>query len=1171
MISERIKALLSLLVIAFISGLIVAKPSTAQEPGEVPPPAGDPLAFCESEVPTETPLQCLGRELTDYMNGTLDELEDRNVTLNHVKLLSPAFNLTSGFTPVMYSNMVLCGARFPDLWGFSGNVYTLDGVRAMDFYINNGWAAAFAGKPVIFTEFGDFGTSEIGFDGQGRENLIGAMEAEYRRALGMGIFGINYFASVKDDTNGLPVNEQFYAIHGITTEEFLRITASSPSVAGLNQGLWALGGVVQQNVGRLGRRWAVEIVGGPDVENIERAVNDYPNVNTVVRLCVGANSCGSLDEPDEMANYLIALDNAVNRDVWVIVGPNEPVSEPWVAPECELQDIEFVGGGPAALPPSPQSPPPAPSPPPYARCDEVYYPEFHSLRPYPTSSCINTIFSQVRMCANDFTARQVVVASRDDATSCTPIDEFTESCNFQVTSTMNIEVAATQSRFPIMGNTELVPNSQSREDELTYPQRVNEYVSWYLNGTTNRAEEEDENILRNQFISDDQRLERVEEVINFSGPIKKLFPFDIQHGFYYRQGQWWQEVLSGLRPDQVKDADTSFRGQGFIRHNQIVVCAARQGIIGRALPIPCYEGRGDEIIARLTQDPNNPFDIDLIPWVGDIGGALFLTSLNPIWSFTPMSSTEDLYGRLTYDFAEVDTSMDPDSLSFSVNLPGQDAVLSFAHIVETVQLANELQKTYTSLDFVTEDDPVQSDARVIYGDPPLGQYFDQNDEENCEIVETRTNPGDLLYGVIDDGDPDRIFQSPQEEGSITYTAEFTCELPIPIPDPTCVLSCQEGQLLVPPLYPPDLDCIEFCEPPPPLCYQFIDFTMDVESSTPLAHNIYDKFVAGDYAIFRRMFPRVEEGAPIDFIEDIPAEDRVWYNAYNTSIEGAGNAGTGPIAGDPDDNRSGARAQLYFPHIGSVHQYFLQDIQRALRPWGIGNTPVGVDQDGNIECTAEVDLLSLPPADPSCTGACNGYTFESPTMQAIFESAASAYNVPVSVLLGIFFSEGGLNSNDDRSESAVLQASGPNCEVTDCDSNVSGSGARGPWQFIPSTWNTVSSAVIDAGVSDGREPNICNLLDSTFAAARLLSIGVNGHSGYPTGAGGQCFGVAYNRGSKQGSGCAWTDSDVTTAARQYLGYCQEPGHPDSSLSYYVPCPGSNATCYQMRVRNFCPAP
>jgi hypothetical protein len=329
----------------------------------------------------------------------------------------------------------------------------------------------------------------------------------------------------------------------------------------------------------------------------------------------------------------------------------------------------------------------------------------------------------------------------------------------------------------------------------------------------------------------------------------------------------------------------------------------------------------------------------------------------------------------------------------------------------------------------------------------------------------------------------------------------------------------------------------------------------VLTKTPKADSVWSRLVAGPASVFKRFFPKLGEKGPVIAALDIPGATNVTYS------------GEGLVRAANPGQRSGESAELYFPHIGGIHEYFLKGIQTALRPKGMGDRILSgaITRRGAATCTSGA-VPDLPSIDPSCS-ACSKYdSLMPPTMKKIFEAAASYYKIPANVLVGVFYNEGGFGQYEWTEES-VKAASGPNCEVPECDSsNVSPSGAQGPWQFIPTFWTEHANAVLDAGIDDGRTPNQCNLLDATFAAARKLAKEKSGWGGYeaPT-----CVGVTLNTGSSSASGCNWSDSDVITAARQYLGYCESPNPAEQNPNFPVrqQCYDNINLCYQKSILNF----
>jgi len=968
--------------------------------------------FAQGQPPpkTESPHECIARNLAKYMNTVIDEAGN----LNNIRLLSPAFNMTNPHETIIYNYMVnppnrsFPAANFAGLDGFAGNTYTLEVeggiVRAVDWLQRNGWLAAAGsfGKPIYLTEFGDFRTADIREGDPSRPGLIASMREDYSQALNAGIAAINYFAVYKDD--GVSVNEEFYEPrHRLTRDELLGIISQNPGRAGLNQGLFPQGGRVQSKASELGMGWATEIIGGPDL-GIVNSINASP-ATTIIRLCVG-DSCGFSD-PTTLVNFLRLLNGQINREVFVIVGPNEPATEYWAATECPVIDSSRPGGGIPGVPPAGSLPPIGPRPPvPFTPCSQTQNQEFHSLRPYPASPCNQTPLTETRMCANDLTVREVFQATPAQAVNCRQNSPTTQICSFRVSSNIDLEIYTGDTRLPVVGNTELVPNSQTEENKLDNPTRMNEYVSWFLNGITSRAEEEDELIRKSppylpiQTSSLNEIRNRLHEIINFSGPIKKLLPFAVQNGKYLTASSGSMFIPNkvlipdpnqpGLRGEQKNLATKS-------RHNQIAVCEVFK-IINLPLPTRCYRGNDS---SRLRIRDLNP--------IMTVSGILTQTidTYNPIFSFIPFSSTEDLYGEAAVDLdtnkIEVRGSVTIEN--FTPNIP-QASRLSFPHMQETYELANILQKTFAPAHKI-EDPTGRGFGVVEYGNPPMDQLNEQRNMNFCEIKRTFKNPGDLVYGGWEVQNNAHTYN--RANGSLSYNASFECEFPLPIPDPTCMNLCisgiNDGSLVLPPGTTPNQYCSEvLCKPQEPACTQYTEFAMKIKTITPLADFLWDRLVAGESAVFRRIFPRVEEGAPVDKILDIPAEDKIWYYSGSQNFTGGTLLGNGPLAGNPLNMKPGRNASIYFPHLGSVHEYFLKQIQTALRPYGFG----GQSQTGPSVPTVPTTEAKQHLFENTCEGqVCYEYIISQTTANPLCQGRYFNPYIAIAIALN---ENGGLVSN-----------------------------------------------------------------------------------------------------------------------------------------------------------------
>ncbi|MCK4588401.1 hypothetical protein KAT60_01130 [Candidatus Woesebacteria bacterium] len=580
---------------------------------------------------------------------------------------------------------------------------------------------------------------------------------------------------------------------------------------------------------------------------------------------------------------------------------------------------------------------------PYVDCDEVrpnfWHPlqeEFHSLRPYQASPCDEEDSETALFCGNSLVILDTV-SSFDWGASCQNLPDGKLKCTVPKTRSIAIDLSGAE--LPIMGNTEDVRNSQ-RSDGFDDAEKMNEYVSWYLNGIIGRAENEP---------IDPETEEGIRKIVDFSGPLKKLLPQSVQHKYQIRT------IEKALAGDVNDDGESQERS----RHNQIVVCAKEKGIdflgIGKTVPIECYEGDGSKakgdvyrLVGSLPQRSweGNRFDFAniqerlinfgtiLLPdipreTIKSYLGNVWLKKVPPLesqfedsvfyrkaynewrgktcllipvikflvcvdnpavrnkWAdlfpYIPFSSTEDRVGLVELDsFGIQPVSENVTITNVSIDY-WSPAKLYFAHMEETSELAEILQQT-----FVPKDGNMTGG---VTGVSPGG---------DCDLVNVRTNEGDDLFaGEIG--------------GILSYDAEFSCDLYENATESACT-----KQVLV---------------------------SLSVLTKTPKADEVWSRTVAGPSAIFKRIFPKVGPGGAILRILDIPAATKVTYIGAD-------------FAGNPGNQRSGESAELYFPHIGGVSEYFLKGIQTILRPKGFGeqiisgSEPGGTCQTGFGPCSVE---------------------------------------------------------------------------------------------------------------------------------------------------------------------------------------------------------------------------
>lgn len=613
----------------------------------------------------------------------------------------------------------------------------------------------------------------------------------------------------------------------------------------------------------------------------------------------------------------------------------------------------------------PPVPPATPIP-----CTEVTDSEFHSLRPYPGSPCLAAMSETASFCGDSLTLTDnIKITYNPDTDNCVSIPGGKVRCTYSKNQNKKIKIDLSEAELPIMGNTEDVFNSQNpitsdneenKKRNIPPEERVNNYVSWYLNGIFNRAE------YSPIALADPNASPAPPSIVDFSGPINKLLP---------------QEVAFRSKINTVKQA-------GKTRHNQIVGCTysvtAFFGLIhiGR-IPGPCYIDsialdilkiifkiddekwrlkKWGNKLPPLRSDFDNYTDyyVKYQEWRGKkcwqieipesilgvkipiLGGLTIVVCgddpTNPnfygtMFSYIPLTSTEDRKGEVT---ASGSVGSAPGVTISNVSTSFTNSILYFAHMQEASEAAAILQDTF-----------VYKGADKF----AAGNSVPVNTAGSCKIVDVRSNPGDNLLAT-------------PITGNISYTAAFTCDFNA-VSSSSCSGTCVPSQL----------ECRDgggkpgtgscsgnrYCcnfstptPPPPQTCTEAIPITIATTTKTPLADKIWAQLVSGTSSVFRRIFPKLGSGSQIGEVKDIPASTKVTYS--------------GDVSGTGD---------LNFPHIGGVSEYFLKGIQTMLRPKGygesisFGETPPGVFASGSCPLVGEnVYLLCSSFNGPNSSG-CHG--------------------------------------------------------------------------------------------------------------------------------------------------------------------------------------------------------
>jgi hypothetical protein len=582
-------------------------------------------------------------------------------------------------------------------------------------------------------------------------------------------------------------------------------------------------------------------------------------------------------------------------------------------------------------------------------------PNFNSSRPYQASPCGDS--PKAVMCGNSLQVIEDTPSRR--AAAGTPFLDVE-----MVMQQKQYAADVTGATFPIAGNTELTKNSQSTEDQIDDATRVNEYLNWYLNGTTDRAE---------NGVTDTNKI------VDYAGPVRKLLPGVIQDAQRLVTIKNLYESADYATDEPQNPGDhpgpTELIHDDAITHDQIVVCTENAvrviplwlsnlldlPTLGVETPTECYPNEGSPadgsafrldmwsqpneigelvskasqyipiifpgIISQLLADISNhwPKRYPPLPWSDQdgqpfetykdyqkaynewrgqlctfvpniFGGEKMLICVgawpiltNPyadLYSYVPLSNTVDKNAKTPITGVGINGIGGTE-----VRLPGiayeiiQDPVLFYPHTAEVSELSDILNTTYIPKEGTTHEIP--SDSTEPLNDPETNK---------CRIVNLRSNPGDYLFPEVD---PSEV-RVEVKEYLVTR---------IPCHDVTRYDERRGIEITY------------------ALCRGQVAIEIRMITKVPYAKEIYDSTTAGADSTFRRIYPKVEAGAPVTCISNIPSVTNVQYIPTENMDE---MKVIGPLGDNTTDN-----PQLYFPHFGSVYDYFLKGIQTALRPKGYG--------------------------------------------------------------------------------------------------------------------------------------------------------------------------------------------------------------------------------------------
>lgn len=275
---------------------------------------------------------CIASGLADYISQVFDEFGTRGS--GNVKFLSPVFNMTdpkfSSFATQLDEALAEKGYEegLGSFYLVAGNAYNTSGKR-ITTWVDEA-PAVVKKRNIILTEIGWY------------PHLVG----DRKRVINKLAQEINKFPE-KNIEGGLIFNvfghNDDFKEQSMSDEELnLLFSKCSSSRVGANSAAYYYHEDLYSKADGYGMDYSLEIGNAMEITgSVKQGIEDATGrgVTPIVRIGVGDDS-GGFDDPQALIDAINTINSYAASDVYVIIGPNEPLIENWATPECESRSSE---------------------------------------------------------------------------------------------------------------------------------------------------------------------------------------------------------------------------------------------------------------------------------------------------------------------------------------------------------------------------------------------------------------------------------------------------------------------------------------------------------------------------------------------------------------------------------------------------------------------------------------------------------------------------------------------------------------------------------------------------------------------------------------------------------------------------------------------------------------
>ena len=303
-----------------------------------------PFLFSQRKTAQAQDVQCISQGLAEYVAEVFEGLGTTQRYNNNIYLLSPAFNMTnpnfSSFVNQFAQELNSLGYGLDSFYAIAGNAYNMEGGRIED-WVGIARNTSIGGQTIILTEIGFYPPDN---PPGGRDSAINQLQqsisnlkadSSIEAALLFNVFGLN-------PSFGQRLSSDHATGHALTDNEIQTVCGGNCGKIGANSAVFysSSADIFYQPARSFGMDYTLEIAGGPDVGGVIGGINSAHalGMTPIVRFGTRESSSG-MENPQTMVEFIQQLSSQTTGKVYVIIGPNEPLSECWATPECGCETI----------------------------------------------------------------------------------------------------------------------------------------------------------------------------------------------------------------------------------------------------------------------------------------------------------------------------------------------------------------------------------------------------------------------------------------------------------------------------------------------------------------------------------------------------------------------------------------------------------------------------------------------------------------------------------------------------------------------------------------------------------------------------------------------------------------------------------------------------------------